>query len=39
MARSTVVNLAVGLNKGGFCGTVKEKKEKIEEVGPTAFSL
>jgi hypothetical protein len=33
MARSTVVNLAVGLNKGGFRGDVKETREKIKEVG------
>ncbi|WP_282178299.1 hypothetical protein [Vibrio nereis] len=31
MARSTVVNLAVGLNKGGFRGNVKETNEKIKE--------
>lgn len=33
MARSTVVNLAVGLNKGGFRGSIKETREKIKEVG------
>jgi len=33
MARSTVVNLAVGLNKGGFHGDVKTMREKIKEVG------
>jgi hypothetical protein len=33
MARSTVVNLAVGLNKGGFRGNFKETREKIKEVG------
>lgn len=33
MARSTVVNLAVGLNKGGFRGNIKETNEKIKEVG------
>ena len=33
MARSTVVNLAVGLNKGGFRGSLKETREKVKEVG------
>jgi len=33
MARSTVVNLAVGLNKGGFRGNIRETNEKIKEVG------
>lgn len=33
MARSTVVNLAVGLNKGGFRGNIKETREKIKKVG------
>ena len=33
MARSTVVNLAVGLNKGGFKGNMKETRKKIKEVG------
>ncbi|MCE9685710.1 hypothetical protein LZP73_05700 [Shewanella sp. AS16] len=33
MARSTVVNLATGLNKGGFRGNFKETREKIKQVG------
>ncbi|RTZ20807.1 hypothetical protein EKN09_22660 [Vibrio penaeicida] len=33
MARSTVVNLAVGLEKGGFRGTFGEMRAKIKEVG------
>lgn len=33
MARSTVVNLAVGLQKGGFRGTIKETRDKIKAVG------
>lgn len=33
MARSTVVNLAVGLQKGGFRGTIGETRTRIREVG------
>lgn len=33
MARSTVVNLAAGLNKGGFHGSFEETRNKIKEVG------
>ncbi len=33
MARSTIVNLSVGLDKGGFDGTFREKRAKIKEVG------
>jgi hypothetical protein len=33
MARSTVVNLAAGLEKSGFHGTFQETRKKIKEVG------
>lgn len=33
MARSTVVNLSVGLQKGGFQGTMAEMRQKIRAVG------
>lgn len=33
MARSTVVNLSVGLQRAGFQGTMSEMREKIREVG------
>ncbi len=33
MARSTVVNLAAGLEKAGFKGTFTEMRDKIKEVG------
>ncbi|WP_347332915.1 hypothetical protein [Marinimicrobium locisalis] len=33
MARSTVVNLAVGLEKGGFRGNFLETRAKIKQVG------
>ena len=33
MARSTVVNLAAGLEKSGFHGTFTEMRAKIKEVG------
>ncbi|MFE8070774.1 hypothetical protein QQM79_06915 [Marinobacteraceae bacterium S3BR75-40.1] len=33
MARSTVVNISVGLQKAGFQGTMAEMREKIREVG------
>ena len=33
MARSTVVNLAVGLEKGGFRGNMSETREQIKKVG------
>lgn len=38
LARSTVVNLAVGLNKGGFTGTSKEMRDQITEVGKRVAS-
>lgn len=33
MARTTVVNLAVGLEKGGYIGTFAETRAKIKEIG------
>ena|SRR5690554_5630741 len=33
MTRSTVVNLSVGLQRGGYQGTMAEMREKIREVG------
>lgn len=33
MARSTVVNLAMGLERAGFKGTFLEMRQKIKEVG------
>lgn len=33
MARSTVVNLAAGLEKSGFHGTFRETRGKIREIG------
>lgn len=33
MARSTVVNLSVGLQKAGFNGTIGETREEIRKVG------
>ncbi len=33
MARSTVVNLSVGLQKGGFRGTIAQTRQKIRDVG------
>lgn len=33
MARSTVVNISVGLQKAGFQGTMGKMREKIREVG------
>ncbi|WP_211224565.1 hypothetical protein [Marinimicrobium agarilyticum] len=33
MARSTVVNIAVGLERGGFRGSFIETRDKIREIG------
>lgn len=33
MARSTVVNLAAGLEKSGYHGNFKETRQKIQEIG------
>ncbi len=35
MARSTVVNISVGLQKAGFQGTMGEMQERIRQVGLT----